>query len=107
MTLLPHSLKILKHLGRDPIDHVKNQQVESRFVLSSLLNTAFFNNRFTPANAFRPFGRLGIRHSFLDSCTTSNGDAGICATSSVCSLLGGRPSGSCSLGKTCCISKEI
>nr|CAH0104249.1 unnamed protein product [Daphnia galeata] len=89
---------------RDPIDHVNNQQVESRFVLSSLLNTAFFNNRFTPANAFRPFGRLGIRHSFLDSCTTSNGDAGICATSSVCSLFGGRPSGSCSLGKTCCIN---
>ncbi|EFX70294.1 hypothetical protein DAPPUDRAFT_112776 [Daphnia pulex] len=83
---------------------VKNQHVESRFVLSNLLNTAFFNNRFSPANTFRPFGRLSVRQPLLDSCLTASGDSGICAPGSVCSLFGGRPSGSCSLGKTCCIN---
>ncbi|XP_046459011.1 uncharacterized protein LOC124205602 [Daphnia pulex] len=98
----------------------ENSQAEGRFALGSLganlINTGLFNNRFTPANTWRPFASLANRVpvsvnpdfsgplSNFDACTSPSGDAGICAPGSVCSLFGGRPSGSCILGKVCCIN---
>ncbi len=40
-----------------------------------------------------------------DSCDDPNGLKGVCVPASFCSQYGGRPSGSCSLGLACCISK--
>ena len=104
-------------------DDVKSnqQQAEGRFALgglgASIINTGIFNNRFTPANAWRPFSNLANRIPVsynpnfdnpldtFDACTSPSGDAGICVPGSVCSLFGGRPSGSCVLGKVCCVSE--
>ncbi|XP_059351709.1 uncharacterized protein LOC130689572 isoform X1 [Daphnia carinata] len=84
----------------------RKSQAESRFILGSLLNAALFNNRFRPVNAFRPsLSRTSIRPSLLESCITPNGDAGVCTSGSVCAMFGGRPSGSCILGKVCCINE--
>lgn len=98
----------------------ENNQAEGRFALgglgANLINTGLFNNRFTPANTWRPFASLANRIPVsvnpdfgsplanFDACTSPSGDAGICAPGSVCSLFGGRPSGSCILGKVCCIN---
>ncbi|KAK4010419.1 hypothetical protein OUZ56_019561 [Daphnia magna] len=98
----------------------ENDQPEGRFALGGLganiINTGLFNNRFTPANTWRPFSSLSNRIpvtvnpnfnnplSNFDACTSPSGDSGICAPGSVCSLFGGRPSGSCVLGKVCCIN---
>lgn len=98
----------------------ENNQPEGRFALgglgANLINTGLFNNRFTPANTWRPFASLANRIPVtvnpdynsplanFDACTSPSGDAGICAPGSVCSLFGGRPSGSCVLGKVCCIN---
>ncbi|EFX72896.1 hypothetical protein DAPPUDRAFT_325652 [Daphnia pulex] len=83
---------------------------------ASMINTGIFNNRFTPANTWRPFSNFanGIPISYnrnfnnpldtFDACTSPNGDAGICVPGSVCSLFGGRPSSSCVLGKVCCVN---
>jgi hypothetical protein len=83
---------------------------------ASLINTGIFNNRFTPANTWRPFSNFANRIPIsynpnfdnpldtFDACTSPNGDAGICVPGSVCSLFGGRPSSSCVLGKVCCVS---
>ncbi|XP_032781855.2 uncharacterized protein LOC116919933 [Daphnia magna] len=95
-------------------------QAEGRFALgglkTSLINTGLFNNRFTPANTFRPFQGLGTRSpvvlnpefenpiSTFDGCISPNGESGICAPGNICSLFGGRPSGACVLGKVCCIN---
>ncbi|EFX72901.1 hypothetical protein DAPPUDRAFT_110156 [Daphnia pulex] len=76
---------------------------ESRFGLSglgtNLLNIGLFNNRFTPT--WRPFANLA---NSLEACTSPSGDAGICTPGSVCSLFSGRPSGSCTQGKVCCVN---
>ena len=45
--------------------------------------------------------------STFDSCTAPSGESGICAPGAVCSLYGGRPSGTCSYGTVCCISNVI
>uniref|UniRef100_A0A0N8BNF5 CUB domain-containing protein n=2 Tax=Daphnia magna TaxID=35525 RepID=A0A0N8BNF5_9CRUS len=98
----------------------ENDQPEGRFALGGLganiINTGLFNNRFTPANTWRPFSSLAnripvtVNPNFnsplanFDACTSPSGDDGICAPGSVCSLFGGRPSGSCILGKVCCIN---
>lgn len=96
-------------------------QGEGRFAFgnlgANLINAGIFNNRFTPANTFRPFQIFGNRipvsanqnvnnnaNGFAD-CTSPSGDAGICVPGKICSLFGGRPSGSCVLGKVCCVSK--
>ncbi|XP_046637995.1 uncharacterized protein LOC124316225 isoform X2 [Daphnia pulicaria] len=83
---------------------------------ANLINTGLFNNRFTPANTWRPFANLANRIPItvnpnfdnplatFDACTSPSGDAGICAPGNICSLFGGRPSGSCVLGKVCCIN---
>ncbi|EFX72898.1 hypothetical protein DAPPUDRAFT_325654 [Daphnia pulex] len=83
---------------------------------ANLINTGLFNNRFTPANTWRPFANLANRIPItvnpnfdnplatFDACTAPSGDAGICAPGNICSLFGGRPSGSCILGKVCCIN---
>jgi hypothetical protein len=98
-----------------------NNEAEGRLVGglgANLINTGIFNNRFTPANTWRPFANLGNRIpvsvnpnfdnplATFDACTSPSGDAGICAPGNICSLFGGRPSGSCILGKVCCISKS-
>lgn len=85
---------------------------------ANLINAGFFNNRFTPANTWRPFATLANRipvsfnpnfdnmFDMFETCVSPNGDAGICAPGSVCSVFGGRPTGSCSFGKVCCISES-
>jgi hypothetical protein len=99
-----------------------NQQAEGRLALgglrASLINAGLFNNRFTPANTWRPFSNLANKSpvslnpnlensiSTFDGCTSPNGESGICAPGNICALFGGRPSGSCLLGKVCCISKS-
>ncbi|EFX72229.1 hypothetical protein DAPPUDRAFT_254734 [Daphnia pulex] len=104
-----------------PISEKENDQSsEGRLSLGSLstFNTGIFKDRFLPGSAWRPFGGLANRISItynpnmensfetFDSCTSPSpsGDAGICVPGSVCSLFGGRPSGSCPLGKICCIN---
>ncbi|XP_045027802.1 uncharacterized protein LOC116920531 [Daphnia magna] len=93
---------------------------EGRFAFgalgTNLINTGIFNNRFTPANTFRPFQNFGNRVPIIvnpnfnnpvsgfDDCTSPSGESGICVPGKVCSLFGGRPSGSCILGKVCCVN---
>ncbi|XP_046459000.1 uncharacterized protein LOC124205594 [Daphnia pulex] len=98
----------------------EHRQPEGRFAFgglgANLINTGFFNSRFTPSNTWKPFQNLASRipisynpnadspFDTFESCMSPNGDAGICAPGSVCSLFGGRPGGSCILGKVCCIN---
>ena len=105
----------------DDIPEVGNQ-IESRLGFSNIINAALFNNRFssptTGSNA-RPFsGLTGLLPfsvnpnyasplSAFESCTAPTGESGICSPGPVCSLFGGRPSGSCLFGGVCCISKSI
>ena len=103
----------------------ENNQVEGRFGLgtlgASILNAGLFNNRFTASGTTlkKTFASLanilpitwnpnyvGPITTF-DSCTAPTGESGICSPGSVCSLFGGRPSGSCLFGGVCCISKSI
>ncbi|XP_057368936.1 uncharacterized protein LOC130690002 [Daphnia carinata] len=95
-------------------------QSEGRLALgglgANLINAGFFNNRFTPANTWRPFATLvnrlpvslsqsfDYRFDMFETCVSPNGESGICAPGSVCSLFGGRPTDSCSFGKVCCIN---
>jgi hypothetical protein len=103
---------------------VEQSQAENRFLLgglgANLINTGLFNNRFTPANTWRPFQNLANRFpaaitlnpnigdplTTFDACKSPTGEDGICVPGSVCSLFRGRPSGSCVFGKVCCISKS-
>lgn len=98
----------------------ENNKLESRLALgglgANLINTGLFNNRFTPANTWRPFNSLANRIPItynpnfdsplddFDGCTSPSGESGICVPGSACSLFGGKPSGSCVLGKVCCIN---
>ncbi|KZS14673.1 Uncharacterized protein APZ42_020024 [Daphnia magna] len=98
----------------------ENNKLESRLALgglgANLINTGIFNNRFTPANTWRPFNSLANRIPItynpnfdsplddFDGCTSPSGESGICVPGSACSLFGGKPSGSCVLGKVCCIN---
>ncbi|EFX82915.1 hypothetical protein DAPPUDRAFT_240663 [Daphnia pulex] len=116
------SLKPLKNYftNENNEEYDRNGQPEGRYGIAglkaSLINTGLFNNRFTPANTWRPFSNLADRSpitinpnfenpiSSFDACKSPNGEAGICAPGNICSLFGGRPSGSCVLGKVCCIN---
>lgn len=106
------------------IDNINDDnQPEGRFGISNLgatiLNAGLFNNRFTSGSNSRPFASLANRFPItlnpnfanpiaaFDSCTAPSGESGICAPGAVCSLFGGRPSGSCILGGVCCISKSV
>ncbi len=115
-----HDLK--KDLVKTENSEEENNQAEGRLLGglgANLMNTGLFNNRFTPANTWRSFSNLANRIPIsynpnfdnplatFDACTAPSGDAGICAPGNICSLFGGRPSGSCILGKVCCISKSI
>ncbi|XP_046638096.1 uncharacterized protein LOC124316287 isoform X2 [Daphnia pulicaria] len=60
-----------------------------------------FSSLFTPPiRPFRPFANLVSR---FEACTSSSGDAGICTSALACSLLSRKPSGSCNLGRVCCV----
>lgn len=67
------------------------------FLLLVYLNEEYHNSAVaTRSNpAFVPFA----------SCTTPNKETGICAESGACTRGGGRVSGSCNLGRVCCVSK--
>ena len=41
----------------------------------------------------------------IQSCTDVNGFKGVCVRNLACTANGGRPSGGCGLGRTCCVSK--
>jgi hypothetical protein len=114
------NVRILTELIKTENYDEEDNQAEGRLVGglgANLINTGLFNNRFTPANTWRPFANLANRIPItvnpnfdnplatFDACTAPNGDSGICAPGNICSLFGGRPSGSCILGKVCCISK--
>lgn len=90
------------------VDEEDKDQAESRFIFG----TGIFNNQLSTVNKLRPLFNLANRVPLIpnfgrpfDACTTRNGDTGICASGSVCSLFGGRPSGFCFLGNICCVSK--
>ncbi|KAI9558721.1 hypothetical protein GHT06_015510 [Daphnia sinensis] len=102
-----------KYTFRNSDDEEQPDQAGNRFIFNSFLKTGMFNNRFSPANVLKPFANFASRIPIalspnlmgqFDACTTLNGDSGICATKSVCSLFGGRPSGSCIFGKICCMN---
>ncbi|XP_057368742.1 uncharacterized protein LOC130689822 [Daphnia carinata] len=109
-----------KYYGSKTYTDELDNQPEGRFALgglgASIINTGLFNNRFTPANTWRPFANFANRIPVsynpnfdnpldtFDACTSPSGDAGICVPGSVCSLFRGRPSGSCVLGKVCCVN---
>jgi len=75
-----------------------------------LFNNRFSNNRPRPLASLSNFIPLQWNPNFpnvattFDSCTAPTGEAGICAPGSLCSVFGGRPSGSCGLGGVCCIN---
>ncbi|XP_046638095.1 uncharacterized protein LOC124316287 isoform X1 [Daphnia pulicaria] len=97
----PSNRKPPGYFAKVDADYYNDQ--EGRFGLSglgaNLLNIGLFNNRFHPR--WRPFANLA---SSLEACTSPSGDAGICTPGSVCSLFSGRPSGSCTRGKVCCVN---
>lgn len=102
----------------DPADEKENT-LEGRLggLGASLVNTGLFNNRFTPANTWRPLVTLAKLVPIsvnpnsnnplgtFNTCTSPSGDEGICTPGAVCSLFGGRPGSSCNQGQVCCISK--
>ncbi|XP_046458998.1 mucin-5AC-like isoform X2 [Daphnia pulex] len=67
------------------------------------LGANLFSSLFTlPTRPFRPFANLVGRMDAC-TCTSSSGDAGICTSALACSLLSRKPSGSCNLGRVCCV----
>lgn len=100
------------HLIENLVDEEINQAEISESRLIS--GNGIFNNQLRPGNKLGFLFNLANRIPFsiipnsgrpFDACTTQNGDTGICASGFVCSLFGGRPSGSCFLGNICCVSK--
>ncbi|KZS14670.1 Uncharacterized protein APZ42_020016 [Daphnia magna] len=102
--------------GKNGVENRVEGRLALRDFASNFINTGVFNNRFTPANTWRPFSNLANRIPVsynpnfdnpldnFDACTGPSGHSGICVPGSACSLFGGRPSGSCILGKVCCIN---
>jgi hypothetical protein len=115
--IMLYNIKELLQIENDEEDYNTAEGRLGGGLGANLINTGLFNNRFTPANTWRPFANLANRIPItvnpnfdnplatFDACTSPSGDAGICAPGNICSLFGGRPSGSCILGKVCCISK--
>ena len=114
--------KNLNYLGREDDDDKNDDKEESRlaFALENYISNrpVEFNSGLSTVN---PWGQkiknvlnlgpisvnpnVNYQVASFDSCTSRNGDAGICASRAVCSLFGGRSSGTCLLGLTCCVSK--
>lgn len=99
------------------VDKISTGELQARFLgINSLINSALFNNRFSDVR--RPLVNFAERLPVIrnpdftsslatyDSCTGINGESGLCAPSGLCSVFGGRPSGSCIAGNVCCISKQ-
>ncbi|KAK4011654.1 hypothetical protein OUZ56_020769 [Daphnia magna] len=105
-----------KYFNRDQEDNENNGRFAFAGLGANLVNTGLFNNRYTPANTWRPLVTLAKRIPIsvnpnfnsplgsFDTCTSNAGEAGICTSGSVCSLFGGRPSGPCDQGQVCCIN---
>ncbi|XP_046459325.1 uncharacterized protein LOC124205840 [Daphnia pulex] len=90
-------------------EEVNQAESESRFISGN----GIFNDQLRPGNKLGFLFNLANRIPFsiipnsgrpFDACTTQNGDTGICTSGFVCSLFGGRPSGSCFLGNICCVN---
>ena len=92
-------------ISKNSVNPYEDNSQEGRLGFSTLganlLNAGLFGNLLTPAR--RPFANLVNR---MEACTSPSGDAGHCSSASACTLLSGRPSGSCTLGRVCCISKS-
>lgn len=90
------------------------------FTTGLALGSRLFGNRpNVNNNQPRPFAQLGLTSpvqlnpnfpnllTTFDSCTSPNGQSGICTPGKVCGMFGGQPSGSCLFGGVCCVSKWI
>ncbi|XP_046459010.1 uncharacterized protein LOC124205601 [Daphnia pulex] len=66
---------------------------------ANLFNTGLLSNLFTPLT---PLANLINR--VVEACTSPSGEAGVCSTASACSSISGRPSGSCTQGRVCCVN---
>nr|CAH0107322.1 unnamed protein product [Daphnia galeata] len=84
-----------KYLFKSETEKVRNHAENRLFV-------GLFNNVLPSTNAWGLLINPLVQNSI--SCTTSSGESGICTLGSVCSLYGGRLSGSCSFGRVCCIN---
>ncbi|EFX72900.1 hypothetical protein DAPPUDRAFT_308002 [Daphnia pulex] len=66
------------------------------------LGANLFSSLFTlPTRPFKPFANLVVNR--MDACSSSSGDTGICTSALACTLLSRKPSGSCNLGRVCCV----
>ncbi len=97
------------------IGSAERQNPENRFIFTPrVTNSRIFGN------IARPFVELDSQLSAIlsprsassfslpyDSCSSPNGEMGICSSSKYCTQSGGRASGSCIFGYVCCISKFI
>ncbi|XP_046459992.1 uncharacterized protein LOC124206306 [Daphnia pulex] len=115
--LRPSKNPFKNYFNRDQADEEENT-LEGRLggLGASLVNTGLFNNRFTPANTWRPLVTLAKLVPIsvnpnsnnplgtFNTCTSPSGDEGICTPGAVCSLFGGRPGSSCNQGQVCCIN---
>lgn len=87
--------------------------------MNQFIGASVFNNRF-PTNPFRPIANFANRLPLVynpnffsnniplatfDPCTTLNNEAGVCVPGTICSVLGGKPGGTCKLNGVCCVSK--
>jgi hypothetical protein len=84
-------------------DYYDNQEGRLGFgnLGANLFNMGLLNNLFTPLT---PLSNLLNR---MEACTSPSDEAGMCSSASACSSISGRPSGSCTQGRVCCISKSI
>lgn len=104
----------LRHINYHiQVAHGMNTQSRANNLIGAAFNN-LLTNGVNSANRFRPFANfLPVQlnpniPNFLasiDSCTSPSGEFGICAPKAVCSVYGGRPSGSCAGAAVCCISK--
>lgn len=103
-------------IGIYDYDEESKPQARLNGLGAAAISNILFSNRFSTS---RPRPLAGLSNyipvqwnpnfpnlaTTFDSCTAPSGESGICAPGSVCSVFGGRPSGSCGLGGVCCISE--
>ncbi|XP_046638202.1 uncharacterized protein LOC124316349 isoform X2 [Daphnia pulicaria] len=81
-------------------DYYDNQEGRLGFgnLGANLFNMGLLSNLFTPLT---PLSNLLNR---MEACTSPSDEAGMCSSASACSSISGRPSGSCTQGRVCCIN---